>query len=91
MFNNNSFTFPIPPNSLAENNDMDQNLAYMYKMIQEAEGNFVFNKKALNDYGAKVELFPGVEDWFERIRFGPKVWNVIANRLYISLSLHIVR
>lgn len=41
-------------NSLAENNDMDQNLAYMYKMIQEAEGNLVCNQKNLNDYGAKV-------------------------------------
>lgn len=49
-------------NALADNNDMDQNLAYMYKMMQEAEGNFVFNKKALNEYGAKVKLFPGVEN-----------------------------
>ena len=39
-------------NKLAENNDMDQNLSYMYKMVKEAEGNFVFNKKALEDYGS---------------------------------------
>lgn len=74
-------------NSLAENNDMDQNLAYMYKMIQEAEGNFVFNKKALNDYGAKVELFPGVEDWFERIRRYGKSKGVIVEHYIISSGL----
>lgn len=74
-------------NSLAENNDMDQNLAYMYKMIQEAEGNFVFNKKALNDYGAKVELFPGVEDWLERIRRYGKSKGVIVEHYIISSGL----
>ena len=55
-------------NQLARANEMDQNLAYMYKMIQEAEGTLVFNKKMLRDYGAKVTLFPGVKEWFERIR-----------------------
>ena len=55
-------------NKLAEENDMDQNLAYMYKMILEAEGNLIFNRKTLEEYGSKVTLFPGVEEWFERIR-----------------------
>ena len=34
-------------NELAENNDMDQNLAYMYKMIEKSKGKFVFNKTTL--------------------------------------------
>lgn len=55
-------------NGLAEENDMDQNLAYMFTMIQKAHGKVIFNKKALMDYGAKVQLFPGVETWFKRIR-----------------------
>ncbi len=60
-------------NELAQKNDMDTNLAYMYKMLEEAEGNFVFNKKALAEYGSRVSLFPGVRDWFERIRqYGTK-------------------
>ena len=60
-------------NSLAETNDMDQNLAYMYKMKTEAEGRVLFTKKNLEDYGSKVRLFPGVEEWFERIRrYGQK-------------------
>lgn len=73
--------------ALAINNDMDQNLAYMYKMIQEAEGNFVFNKKALNDYGAKVQLFPGVEEWFERIREYGKTKGVLIEHYIISSGL----
>ena len=74
-------------NSLAENNDMDQNLAYMYKMMIEAEGNFVFNKKALEDYGSKVELFPGVDEWFERIREYGKQKGVIVEHYIISSGL----
>ena len=73
--------------ALATNNDMDQNLAYMYKMIQEAEGNFVFNKKTLNDYGAKVKLFPGVEEWFERIREYGKTRGVLIEHYIISSGL----
>lgn len=55
-------------NQLAEDNDMDQNLAYMYMMMEEAKGNLLFKKDKLEEYGAAVELFPGVESWFERIR-----------------------
>ena len=74
-------------NTLARLNDMDQNSAYMYKMLQEAEGNFVLNKKALNDYGAKVKLFPGVEDWFERIREYGRNRGVIVEHYIISSGL----
>ena len=52
---------------LARANDMDANLAYMYKMVKEAEGNLVFTKQALAQYGAKVKLFDGVEGWFDRV------------------------
>ena len=54
-------------NDLATQNEMDGNLAYMYKMVEEAEGQLVFNKKTLMEYGSRVQLFPGVEDWFDRI------------------------
>ena len=74
-------------NQLAETNDMDQNLAYMYKMIQEAEGNLVFNREVLNEYGAKVGLFPGVEGWFERIREYGKRAGVIIEHYIISSGL----
>ena len=64
---------------------MDGNLAYMHKMIREAEGNFVFTRKALEDYGARVALYDGVETWFERIRrFGAE--NGVAVEHYIISS-----
>jgi hypothetical protein len=74
-------------NSLAANNDMDQNLAYMYKMVEEAEGHFAFTREKLAEYGAEVELFPGVEEWFERIRkFGDEK-GVIIEHYIISSGL----
>lgn len=74
-------------NSLAEQNDMDQNLAYMYKMKDEAEGKLVFTKETLNEYGAKVKLFPGVDSWFERIREYGKTKGVIIEHYIISSGL----
>ena len=55
-------------NGMARDNDMDNNLAYMWKMVQESDGRMVFNKEKLTEYGSKVKLFDGVEKWFERIR-----------------------
>ncbi len=52
---------------LAEANGMDQNLSYMYKMLREAEGRVLFTRDTLRRYGEKVELFPGVVDWFARM------------------------
>lgn len=58
---------------LAEENDMDQNLAYMYLMIEDAIGKFYVTPEKLREYGSKVELYKGVESWFRRIReFGEK-------------------
>lgn len=74
-------------NALAEENEMDSNLAYMYKMVQEARGRILFTKKALADYGAKVELFPGVEGWFERIREYGRNHGVIVEHYIISSGL----
>ena len=66
---------------------MDGNLAYMYKMVVEAEGNLVLNRKALMDYGAKVKVFPGVEQWFDRIREYGKENGVIVEHYIISSGL----
>jgi phosphoserine phosphatase len=74
-------------NELAENNEMDQNLAYMYKMVQEAEGNLIFKKKTLEEYGARVSLFPGVPEWFQRIREYGASRGVIVEHYIISSGL----
>ena len=74
-------------NGLAVKNDMDQNLAYMYTMIQKAHGKFVFNKQTLMDYGAKVQLFPGVTSWFQRIKEYGNDKGVIIEHYIISSGL----
>ncbi len=74
-------------NELAENNDMDQNLAYMYKMIEKARGKLVFTRSTLEDYGSRVRLFPGVEEWFERIKKYGKEHGVIVEHYIISCGL----
>lgn len=74
-------------NSLAYDNEMDQNLAYMYTMKQESEGKVLFTKEKLAEYGASVQLFPGVEQWFERIREYGKSQGVIVEHYIISSGL----
>ena len=74
-------------NGLAERNDTDQNLAYMFKMMEAAEGQVVFTKNALLKYGAKVRLFPGVEEWFRRIREYGEAHGVIVEHYIISSGL----
>ena len=69
---------------LAEANEMDSNLAYMFKMMEHAHGRIVLTRKTLRDYGAKVKLFPGVEEWFERIREFGKKQGVIVEHYIIS-------
>ena len=74
-------------NDMAEANEMDSNLAYMYKMVQEARGRIVLTKKSLEEYGSKVKLFKGVEKWFERIRKYGYEKGVIIEHYIISSGL----
>ena len=74
-------------NALARANDMDTNLAYMYTMMIEAQGNLLFTKKNLEEYGSKVKLFKGVDGWFDRIRDYGKTKGVIVEHYIISSGL----
>ncbi len=74
-------------NQLASDNDMDQNLAWMYKMAKDSRGKFVFNKEKLKDYGSKVELYPGVDTWFERINKYGEEKGIIVEHYIISSGL----
>ena len=74
-------------NNLAMNNGMDQNLAYMFTMKEKSAGKVLFTKQKLMDYGAKVQLFPGVEQWFERIRKYGIDKDVIVEHYIISSGL----
>lgn len=74
-------------NLLARDNDMDQNLAYMYKMVREAEGQLLFTRKTLGEYGSRVALFSGVTEWFERIRAYGREKGVAVEHYIISSGL----
>jgi len=80
-------SFWTESNNMAETNDMDTNLAYMYMMVKKARGRIVLTKKSLQEYGSKVTLFPGVEEWFERIREYGKAHGVIVEHYIISSGL----
>lgn len=74
-------------NGFAIKNDMDQNLAYMFTMKTESEGKVLFTKTELEKFGSEVKLFPGVEDWFERIRKYGEEKGVIVEHYIISSGL----
>lgn len=66
---------------------MDQNLAYMFLMKEESDGKILFTRQKLEEYGSRVKLFPGVEEWFERIRAYGKKQNVMVEHYIISSGL----
>ena len=72
---------------LAEANEMDSNLAYMRKMVEYAHGRIVLTRKTLREYGSKVGLFPGVEEWFKRIKDFGKQHDVIVEHYIISSNM----
>ncbi len=55
-------------NSLAQEQDADQVLTYMARMIQEAQATGLsLRREAFQESGRKVQLYPGVLEWFDRI------------------------
>ena len=60
-------------NRLADENEMDKDLSWMFLMLKEARGKLIFNREKLREYGASLSLYPGVSGWFDRINeFGEK-------------------
>lgn len=74
-------------NQIAAKNDMDGNLAYMYVMMDEARGRLVFTREKLQEYGSRVELFPGVETWFDRVNTYGKEMGITVEHYIISSGL----
>ena len=55
-------------NRLAEEQDADQILTYMALMIREAQAKGLsLRREAFQESGKKITLYPGVEEWFDRI------------------------
>lgn len=74
-------------NKLASDNEMDQNLAWMFMMSKGSHGKFIFNKDTLKEFGSKVELFLGVKTWFERINKYGEEHGVEVEHYIISSGL----
>lgn len=73
-------------NELSENNDASGILCYMYMMIKEATYNSVLlTRESFREFGAMVELFDGVKEWFALINsYGEKCGLTIKH--YINSS-----
>lgn len=64
-------------------NQMDGVLTYLYLMQRMAKGSMRLTRDALRAMGKKVEFFPGVEDWFSRIR-------AIGDQLDVDVEHYII-
>lgn len=55
-------------NRAAEDCDCDATLMYLWRMLREAESRGrPITRASLARHGARISLFPGVEDWFPRM------------------------
>ncbi len=72
-------------NKLRENSKIDGVLAYMYLMYQKSkEKNIPLKRNYLKETGKNIELYKGVETWFNRInkygeRYGIKIEHYIIS------------
>lgn len=75
-------------NSLGRNEHMDSILAYMYAMVKiSKDKNLPLLRQNLVDMGKNVELFDGVEDWFERITEFGKQYGMQVEHYVISSGM----
>lgn len=70
-----SSAFWCEVNAMTDAEEMDNILAYMYKMVEKAKEKKVpITRDTFQEMGSKVEYFDGVKTWFERINaYGEKV------------------
>lgn len=67
-FGTNPENFWKKNNELSDKNDASEILCYMKVMIDEArEKGIHLTRENFRKFGAKVELYPGVKEWFELI------------------------
>jgi len=68
---------------MMQENCMDQILAYMYVMLQKARGKMPLTREAFHTLGRSVQLFLGVDTWFDRV-------NRYADRLGLTTEHYII-
>jgi len=75
-------------NELAKKHEMDLILAYMHAMLEEARKSRVAVRKTdFKNFGTHIKLFPGVQDWFERINAYAKSKGVKLEHFIISSGI----
>ena len=80
--------FWMESNKFAQQNNADQITAYMYHMLKVAkDNNTEFTKDALSKYGKNIELFKGVDSWFNRINQYAKSKGIFLKHYIISSGL----
>jgi len=73
---------------LAKKHEMDQILAYMRIMLEEArKAEVAVRKTDFKNFGAHIGLFPGVTDWFKRINAYAKSKGVRLEHFIISSGI----
>ena len=75
-------------NDFGRKHRIDGILAYMYIMLREAgRKNLPFTREDLVEKGRRIELFPGVADWFRRINVFGEAQGVQVEHYVISSGL----
>lgn len=75
-------------NKLREENKMDQVLTYMYLMFKKMiDNNRSLKRDYLNRMGEDIELFPGLDTWFDRINEYGKSMGMEIEHYIISSGL----
>lgn len=75
-------------NELARKHEADPILMYMHAMIEEAhKAKIPVRKSDFKSYGKKIELFPGVLEWFQRINAYAKAKGVRLEHFIISSGI----
>ena len=66
---------------------MDMNLAYMYTMCKKAKGKFYPTLEKLLEYGSRIRLYEGVEEWFPRVNAYGRAHGVQVEHYILSSGL----
>ncbi len=81
-------TFWEEVNQFKNKNKMDSVLAYMYMMLKKAESaDQPIRRQDFVQLGRQVELYPGVESWFQRINEFGKSLGIEVEHYVISSGL----
>lgn len=74
--------------ALAKENNADEILAYMMLMIERAKNSKAkTTRSAFRDYGKGIELYPGVDTWFDRINQDGKQLGLAIHHYIISSGI----